>query len=108
MPLKNLLLHLQNSPSMQQNSFLLLTPLPLITSPFLPLFYLFSFAYLTEAIVMSADLCRADMSEELLSYVVILIETVFVSLCYPISEDGVTAPANTPPLQHLFFLHAWC
>lgn len=57
---------------------------------------------------MSADLCKADMSAELLSYMVILIETVFVSLCYPISEDSVTAPANTPPLQHLFFLHAWC
>lgn len=105
MPLKNLLLHLHNSPAMQQNSFLLLTPLPLITSPFLPLFYLFSFAYLTEAIVMSADLCRADMPSEILSYVVILIEAVFVSLCYPISEDGVTAPANALPLHHLLFLH---
>lgn len=57
---------------------------------------------------MSADLCRADMSAQLLSYVVILIETVFVSLYYPISEDSVTAPANVPPLQHLFFLHSWC
>lgn len=57
---------------------------------------------------MSADLCRADMSAQLLSYVVILIETVFVSLYYPISEDSVTAPANMPPLQHLFFLHSWC
>lgn len=108
MPLKNLLLHLHSSPAMQQNSFLLLTPLPLITSPFLPLFYLFSFAYLTEAIVMSADLCRADVPLEILSYVVILIEAVFVSLCYPISEDGVTAPANAPPLHHLLFLHMWC
>lgn len=57
---------------------------------------------------MSADLCRADMSAELLSYVIILIETVFVSLYSPISEDGVTAPANVPSLQHLFFLHSWC
>lgn len=46
---------------------------------------------------MSADLCRADMSAQLLSYVIILIETVFVSLYYPISEDGATAPANAPP-----------
>lgn len=45
---------------------------------------------------MSADLCRADRSAELVSYVIILIETVFVSQYYPISEDGVTAPANVP------------
>lgn len=108
MPLKNLLLHLHNSPAMQQNPFLLLTLLPLITSPFLPLFYLFNFAYLTQAIVMSADLCRADMSAQLPSYVVILIETVFASLNYPISEDSVIAQATAPPLQHLFFLHLWC
>lgn len=104
MPLKNLLLHLRNSPAMQQNSFLHLTLLPLISSPFLPLFYLFSFAYLTEAIVMSADLCRADMSAELLSYVVILIGTVFVSLHYPISEDGVTASSSALVLPTLVVL----
>lgn len=32
-------------------------------------------------------------------------ETAFVSLHYPISEDSVTSPANKPPLQHLFYLH---
>lgn len=57
---------------------------------------------------MSADLCRADMSAQLLSYAVILIEIVFASLYYPISEDSATAPATAPPLQHLFFLHPWC
>lgn len=65
MPLENLLLHLRNSLAMQQNPFLFLTPLLLINHPFLPLFSLFRFAYLTEAIAMPADLCPAHMSAKL-------------------------------------------
>lgn len=102
---ENLLLHLHNSLAMQQTPFLLLTPLPLTDCAFLPLFSLFGFAYLTEAIAMPADLCSADMSAKLLRYAVTLTETAFVSPHCPISEDSVTSPANVPPLRHSFYLH---
>lgn len=99
MPLKILLLHLHNSLALQQTLFLLLTPLPLISCPFHPLFSSFSFAYRAEATAMPADLCSADTSAKLVRYAIILVETAFVSLHYPISQDSATSPANMPPLS---------
>lgn len=102
MPLKILLLHLYNSLVMQQTLFLLLTPLLLIGCPFHPLFSSFSFAYGAEATATPADCCSANMSAKLVRYAIILVETAFASLHYPISQDSATSPANLPPLQSIY------
>ena len=92
MPLKNLLLHLHNS--YYAAKLFLWTPLPLISRPFLPLFSLFSFAYLTEATAMPADLCSAGMSAKLLRYAVILIEQL-LSACITQSQKTVQCHQQT-------------
>lgn len=102
MPLKILLLHLHNSLVMQQTLFILLIPLPLIGCPFHPLFSSFSFAYGAEATATPADRCSANMSAKLVRYAIILVETAFVSLHYPISQHSATSPANLPPLQSIY------